>query len=223
MTNSTTAKWRARLTNVFWIGGPPDSGKSTVAHLLGETFDVDIYRQDRQEMEHLKRADPVEHPRNAALHAQIDSPDGQRQLFQSWVDGTPQDLMNSARASWEERISLMCEDLAAMDPTRRIIAEGPGFFPNVIRPLLTSSSQAIWLVPTEDFKRASHARRDKSAWRFETRDPERAMAHHIERDLLFADAYRRELIAADLPWIEVDGSESAEAIARRVAAHFCLR
>jgi len=80
----------------------------------------------------------------------------------------------------------------------------------------------MWLVPTEAFKRASHERRGKSGWRFETTDPERAMDHHIRRDLLFARTYRRGVVDADLPWIEVDGSESAETIARRVAAHFCL-
>jgi hypothetical protein len=211
-----------RLPNVYWIGGPPDSGKSTVAGLLGEWFEIEIYRQDQREMEHITRADPVLHPRHVAMRRQIEQRDGQKSFFQVWVDRAPKVLLDDARSNWEERISLVCEDLAALDPTRPVIAEGPGFFPNVIAPLMTSRQHAMWLVPTKAFKRESHERRSKSAWRFETSDPERALANHIERDLLFADAYRRELMSADLPWIEVDGSESAEVIARRVADHFDL-
>ena len=220
MDDAALSEMRFRLANVYWIGGPPDAGKSSVADLLGVWFTVDVYKQDPREREHALRADPDRYPRNAALRRAYEGPSDDRTMYQVWVDQQPAALYADHRANWEERIALVCEDLVAMGRDRTIVAEGPGFFPNAITPLLASPRQAIWLIPTEAFKRASHARRDKSRWRFSTSDPDRALAHHIERDLLFAAAYRREVIAAGLPWIEVNGRENAESIAQRVAAHF---
>ena len=66
-------------------------------------------------------------------------------------------------------------------PTERpIVAEGPGFFPEAILPLLADPRRAIWLAPTETFKRASHERRGKTAFRCRTGDPDRAYRNHVE-------------------------------------------
>ena len=87
-------------------------------------------------------------------------------------------------------------------------------------PLLADPQQAIWLVPTEAFKRRSHAERDTSAWRFETSDPERVYRHHVERDLRLAEHYRRALREHGLPWLEVDGSLRVDELVDAVAARF---
>ncbi|MGB3328059.1 MAG: hypothetical protein WBA46_03840, partial [Thermomicrobiales bacterium] len=126
-----------------------------------------------------------------------------------------------ARAIWTERIPLMVEDVGALTAGGIVIAEGTGLFPAAVRPLVPDAHHAAWLIPTEAFKRASHQRRGKSAWRHETSDPERALANHIARDLMLADGYRAELKPGDF-WLEVDGTRTIEATARALAAWFGL-
>lgn len=204
------------VDGVCWIGGPPDAGKTTVADLLGEWFDMAVYHQDRHELAHIRRADPVRHPFHVALRERVDAGTFQ----QTWVDHSPEALACEARATWTERIDMVCEDLAAMTSDRPIIAEGPGFFPGVIRSLNVPAGRAIWLIPTDDFTRAAHARCGKSAWRFNTTGPEVALHHHIERDLLLATAYRREIQAAHFPWIEIISADDRATIAHAVSRHF---
>ena len=212
---------REALLHVLWIGGPPDCGKTTVADLLAERHGLRAYHMDRHELDHIRRADPVLHPATYALHPHLDDPQHRALLDQSWVLRSPEEMAERAMANWKDRMPLIVEDLLALPADRALIAEGPGFFPEVVLPLLSDARQAIWLVPTEAFKRASHARRRKGEWRRElVSDPERSMRNHIERDLLMAERYRRTAREMGLPLVEVDGSRSAVEVAAEVEAHF---
>ncbi len=211
------------LAHVLWIGGPPDAGKTTVAQLLADRHGLQVYHFDRRELDHIERADPARHPALHALGTDLREL-GERAWQESyWVRRPVAEQARGAIASWTERVGLAVEDLLAMPADRPIVAEGPGFFPEAILPLLVSPRQAIWLVPSEDFKRASHARRGKSAWRAGLSDPQQAYRNHVERDLLLAEHYRRQARALGVPLLEVDGSRPVEAVAAEVEAHFAPR
>ncbi len=214
---------RRALAHVLWIGGSPDAGKTTVAQLLAEKHRLQVYHFDRREPDHLRRADPTRHPALHALARDLQEL-GERTWQESyWVRRPVAEQARGAIASWTERVDLAVEDLLAMPADRPIVAEGPGFFPEAILPLLASPRQAIWLVPSDDFKRASHARRGKSAWRVELSDPERAYRNHVERDLLMAEHYRQQARVLGVPLLEVDGSRPVEEVAAAVEAHFAPR
>ena len=208
------------FAHVLWIGGPPDAGKTSVATLLARKNHLPVYHFDRHELDHIARADPKRHPALHALGSSLKELDERAWCDEHWVRRPVEEMARSAIASWSERVDLAVEDLLAMPADRPIIAEGPGFFPEVILPLLSSPRQASWLVPTTAFKRASHRRRGKTAFRSETSDPDRACRNHVERDLLITEHYRRAARELGLPLIEVDGSRSAEEVAALVEACF---
>ena len=123
-------------------------------------------------------------------------------------------------ASWTERVSMAIDDILAMSSSSGIVAEGPGFFPERLAPVLSDPAQAIWLVPSTEFKIASAIRRSKPGNRGETSDPERAQRNLIERDLLMGEHIRRTAQQLGLATYEVDGSEALEHVSQAVEAHF---
>jgi hypothetical protein len=214
MMNASEASTLHRsLAHVFWIGGPSDAGKTTVARLLVQRRRWQWYPCDLHEHNHLiARPDPVLHP---AIYQALG-----RSMDESWVYPTPQQLFEHVLATNDERFPMICDDLRLMPLRPPVLAEGPRLFPKLVVPMLTSLYQAIWLLPTDSFIRASQEQRDKPSMRFESSDPERFRANFLERDCLLADYIRREVAQLGLPYIEIDGQRRVEEIADAIQSHF---
>lgn len=205
------------LSHVLWIGGPPDCGKTTVATILAERHGLQSYHFDRHEMEHFARLDPAQHPALDAAH-----PD-RMTSEQRWLGSTPEKMAQDTIASWSERFAMALDDLRAMPPSPAIIAEGPGMFPELVAPLLTSPQHAVVLIPSESFKLASVRQRGKPGNRHETSDAARATANLTQRDLLMTTHFQHSATIHNLHVIEVDGSNDVATIAAIVEEHFRLR
>jgi hypothetical protein len=153
-----------------------------------------------------------------------------RTLDEAWVLTTPAEMVERWQETTRERFAMSLDDLLALQAERPIVAEGYGLLPALVAPMLSSPRQAIWLVPTEQFKLASFDQRVRSgdkggAWA-RTSDPTRARANHVARDLLIGDLVRKQARALGLTVVEVDGRRSLEEtvdfVDARFAAHLSL-
>jgi len=100
-----------------------------------------------------------------------------------------------------------------------VLAEGFGFTPELLSPVLSNKRQAIWLVPTEEFKRESMKRRNKPSFRDQVSNPERATRNVFRRDMLLAERVKAQAQSRGLTIYEVDGSRSAQEIATLIEHH----
>ncbi len=205
----------AALTHVLWIGGATDSGKTSVARALAGKYGLQEYHYDAYDREeppgHWARADAARHPHMRA------TPTRDRDWM--WVRTTPEELVERWLLTTPERFQLTLEDLLALPPAPPILAEGYGFTPDLVSPLLSSTRQAVWLVSTEEFKRATYERRGKGAFA-DTSDPKLARRNHIGRDLLIAEHITRSAKALGLPVVTIDGTRPLGEVVSTVEAHF---
>ncbi len=205
--------YKAALAHVLWIGGGTDTGKTTVAEALVKRYGLQSYNFDRNEHSHIERrilAGDFQGPQNLFEM----TPD------EMWIDQSPAEMASGVIRGWSRRVDFVLEDLLAMPKMPLILAEGPGFFPAVIEPLLSTRQQAIWLVPAPSFKRQIAIQRGKPSVRNETRDPALATENIIARDLLVTQHVQQEATRLGLPWLEINGTQTVDEVITIVEKHF---
>ena len=197
----------AALRHVRWIGGGSGARKSTVARQLAADHGFRLYHTEPFSR-YVARADPVATP---LLHGFM-----AMDMDERWVNRPPEVMLETFHGFQGEGFDLVLDDLLALPPDPPVLAEGFSLLPRLVAPLLSRPQQAVWLLPTPEFRRAAFESRG-STWTIPNRTshPQRALANLLARDQLFTEELRAQARAFRLQTIDVDGSvDVAESVAR---------
>lgn len=213
MTTSSPASLRARLRHVYWIGGGSGAGKSTIARRLAAQYGLRLYSTDAAMADHGTRSTPEDSP---FLHQFI-----AMDMDERWVNRSPETMLETFHWFRGEGFGLIVEDLLRLPAEPGVIVEGFRALPGLVQPLLAVPSQAVWLLPTPDFRMAALNSRG-NAWGIarKTSNPERAMRNLAERERMFVERLREETERLGLCAIEVDTTMTEDDLAARVTEAF---
>jgi hypothetical protein len=205
-----------RLRHIRWIGGGSGAGKSTVARLLAASHGLRLYCIDDMQSAHTARSNPADYP---LLHAFL-----AMTMDERWAKRTPEEMFRTFHGFYGEGFELLLGDLLALPTDLPILVEGYKLLPRLVAPLLSRPKQAVWLIPTPEFRRTALASRG-STWSIagRTSDPETALANLLARDALYTEEVFRQATALQLTTIEVNGSASVDELATRVAECLGIR
>jgi 2-phosphoglycerate kinase len=207
---------KQNLAHVFWMGGSPCSGKSSIAGILAGKYGLEVYHCDDAFFEHAKRVDPREQPVfHSIIHMTWD------EIWMRPVDVQIADEF----ACYREEFAMIISDLLAYPQSTPVIAEGAALLPDCVSELLLDRCRAIWVVPTEAFQRQRYTPEHRP-WMWDIlnqcADPERAFRNWMDRDVGFAKQIVKRAQTLEIEVIEVDGTRSIAENAESVAEHFHL-
>lgn len=203
-----------KLGHVFWLGGSPCAGKSSISEILAARFDLHLYRVDEAFEVHAQRFDPVLHPALAEWHASS--------WNQRWMKPT-ESLVEDVIACYREHFTMILEDIRSLPRDKPILVEGTALLPGQVARVLADRSRAMWVVPAADFQREHYSRREWVCRVLEQCDsPEAAFHNWMERDAGFARWVTAEAGELGFELLRVDGRHTIEENALTVAAHFRL-
>ena len=202
-----------RLRHMRWIGGGSGAGKSTIAGRLAEAYGLRVYPCDDMQPAHTARSNAAEQPMLHAFMAMT--------MDERWVKRTPQEMYRTFHGFHGEGFGLILEDLLDLPTDVPVLVEGYKLLPRLVFPLLSRVDQAVWLLPTPEWRRTAFSRRG-SLWSIagRTSHPQTALANLLARDALFTEEVASQAAALHLSTIEVDGSLTIDALAERAAG--CL-
>lgn len=201
------------LPHIYWLGGSPCSGKSTVSRQLAAEYGLTCYSVDDALGEQLKRLEPARHPALTGWLA--------KSWDERWLQ--PEDaLLDEALACYGEHFSLVLEDVLAL-PAEPVIVEGCALLPALVQQAGAPIGRGFWLTPTAEFLKTHYARRGfMHGILAECSQPETAFANWMRRDARFAGWVAAEAQRCGYPVLWVDGSQAITATVQRIAAHFRL-
>ena len=108
---------------IYWLGGSPCAGKSSVADLLAERYGLTVYRCDDAYFRHIQICNPQDQP---TLHA-ITS----MSWDEIWM--RPVDVQVTAEFEiYREEFPLILDDLRHLPEDRPILVEGAACLPELV-------------------------------------------------------------------------------------------
>jgi len=201
------------LAHVYWLGGTSGAGKSTIGRRIASAHAMRYMSTDDSIRDHAKRCAPAECPLAEVFMRMT--------MNERWADRAPQEMFATFPWFHGEGFRFILEDLIALPRDQRILVEGFRLLPHLVKPVLASPHQGLWLISTPAFRVKAFAARG-TLWKIpnKTSRPEVALANHLARESIFADHVKREADRCGVETIEVDGTRSEDQLFEAVRFHF---
>lgn len=205
-----------QLRHIYWIGGGSGAGKSTLARRIAAECGLQLYATDDVMADHGKRSTAEDCP---YLHEFI-----AMDMDERWVNRDPHTMLETFHWFRGEGFHMIIEDLLRLPKEPGVIVEGFRLLPQLVKPLLAVRSQAVWLLPSPEFRQAVFASRGGPQWGFigKTSNPEQALRNVLARDAMFTRRLYAETKHLELNVIQVDGTLTEDELTGRVAEAFGL-
>lgn len=208
------------LSHIYWIGGSPCAGKTTIARKLAAEYGFTYYKCDDCYDDHMSRSTPNQHPNMYKIKDQTWDQVWSTQFCSLSVEEQIEDVIRV----YEEQFSLILEDLLSRPKTTPILVEGAALLPHMVAPLLTDLNHAIWMVPTPEFQ-VEHYKKREWIHRIldQYDDPDLAFSNWMERDSGFAHKVVKDAEDMNMRSLSVDGSFFIDQSYKLVKTHFELK
>lgn len=152
-------KQKQQLVQMLWMGGSPCSGKTSTATNLAEAYGLRVIHMDEAFEAHRQHITQNEHP---MLH---------KWTTNSWNDLWMQPikvLLEEAIKCYREQFALIAETLRSKEVEGQVLIEGTSLLPAIVAPLLPTTLQGIWMVPTKQFQWEQYRKRGHGSKTFST-------------------------------------------------------
>lgn len=205
------------MTQIFFIGGSPCSGKSSVAASIATTYNFGYFKVD----DHLERYLAKGRLDGKPACARV----GGMTADQIWMR-QPAIQMVEEFEIYREVFAYVVQDLNDLQHRTGkagIIAEGAAFLPELMQQHGVGRHAFLCMIPTVAFQLEHYRRR---AWvasvLADCLDKEQAFSNWMVRDELFAQAIRSDAIEKGYACIITDGTTGIDERVRQVSRIFGL-
>lgn len=199
---------------IYYIGGSPCSGKSSVAEILSQKYGLYYFKLDDYLERYMQSGARKGYPacgKAAGMNAE-----------QTWMR-EPLIQCREELDIYREIFEFAAEDLEKIDWEGGMITEGAGYLPELMKRSGIPGSRYISITPAKEFQILHYRKRDFVPWVLEgCSDKEAAFRNWMDRDALFAQEVQKQCDKEKYVSVINDGTMGIEELADLVAVHFLL-
>ncbi len=199
------------LDHIYWIGGSPCAGKTTISEILVKEYDLEFYKSDDYLDQHFEIGRKRKYP--------LMSKYANMTCDEIWM----RDIDFQVKEEFEyykEELKLVMEELHKYPKDKKILVEGTAILPEFIEQLKIPHHKAVFIVPTAKFQLKHYKKRQFIPYVLEgCTNQEKAYENWMKRDIKFAEEvvrqvrlYKRNLIVTDGKRSLVENKELVEKI-----------
>lgn len=200
--------------NIYWIGGSPCSGKSTIAELLVNELNIFHYKCDDFYEKHLE----IACSREKAIAKKINS----LTIDETFLRPIPIQVQEEIKF-YEEIFEIILEDIENLETTKDIIVEGAAILPRNMNRINVDQNHYICIVPTSEFQLKKYSERKWVNYYLKDSDNKDLVYNNwMARDISFAKKVYAEAQEFGYNSILVDGENSVVSNVKYVKKCFSL-
>lgn len=199
------------MKQIYYIGGSPCSGKSTVAEHIAESLGFKYFKVDDHLDRYMKMASKDEKPYAREV--------SEMSADEIWMR-SPSVQNEEEFALYREFFPYIQKDLEEIE-SENIITEGASYLPEFAKQLHLDQNQYFCIVPSKTFQYEHYKERPWIWYVLEgCSNKEQAFENWMERDVLFGKQVYQEAIRLGYTAFMNDGTRSIEEMIQMVCKAF---
>lgn len=203
------------MTNIYFIGGSPCSGKSTITEILAKKYDLYYFKVDDFLDKFIDKG--AEEGRSVCMRIKAMSPE------ETWMR-EPMVQCEEELAWYREVVDYVQEEITQIQKVNKkkgIISEGAAYLPTLMKSLAIPYNRYLSITPTKGFQMFHYSQREWVPYVLQDcSDKEKAFANWMERDTLFAKDVQRQCEEEGYLSLINDGKTDVEDLVKTVEEHF---
>lgn len=203
------------MMNIYYIGGSPCSGKSSMAEMIAKKYDFFYFKVD----DYLEKYTAL----GASKGYEVCIKQSQMTAEQIWMRDVELQCREELQF-YHEIFEFIQRDMSQQVAIKGIITEGAAFMPQLMNEINIDNSHYACVTPTKDFQIEHYRKREWVPYVLEgCSDKEQAFKNWMERDALFADEVRKQCDMYGYKSFVTDGQVNVQVMMQRLCEHFGLR
>lgn len=202
------------MIDIYYIGGSPCSGKSTVAEVLSKKYDLHYFKVDDYLDKYMKKG--ALYKKEICLKVEAMTPE------EIWMRD-PLVQCEEELLIYEEIFEFILEDLKQINCKNGIITEGAAYLPKLAKYFNIPVGRYISITPSKEFQIFHYSKREWVPYVLaECSDKKKSFENWMNRDVLFAEAVQQQ--CKELRYVSLinNGELSVEELVDKVVSHFGL-
>jgi len=202
------------MAKIYWIGGSPCSGKSTIAEIISNRYGLYYFKVD----------DYLEKYTNYGflLNLEICRKQSIMNSEEIWMREAALQYKEELQF-YDEIFDFILQDLETMCEGRDIITEGTAYLPNLMNKKDIAKDRYLAIIPTRNFQINHYIQRE---WIHSVLDGcsdfQKAFNNWMDRDSLFVEEVIRQCGENRYLSLVNNGKTSIKDLVEIVSAHFSL-